>query len=223
MRKEVMMNRKKKIFVWLWIVAWGVSLTFKSSGSSAEIIATDPDENARVEEADMKMQADSDPAEKKQVVIVDISDQELYLMEGNENKKTYPVSTSKYGTGNKWGSNKTPLGIHQILKKIGAGAKIGTIFMATINMDKIARIYEDYTDVEEDFVTTRIMWLKGMEEGVNLGEGIDSYDRRIYIHGTPEEGLIGRPASHGCIRMKNSDVVDLFDLVSEGTLVTIQE
>lgn len=78
-------------------------------------------------------------------------------------------------------------------------------------------------DTKEDLVTTRIMWLKGLEAGINKGKGIDSYNRRIYIHGTPEEGLIGRPASYGCIRMKNKDVIELFNLLKEGTLVEIKE
>lgn len=77
--------------------------------------------------------------------------------------------------------------------------------------------------MEDDLVTTRILWLQGLEPGVNQGKGIDSHARYIYIHGTPEEGLIGQPASHGCIRMYNRDVIELFDAVQEGTLVEIQE
>ena len=100
---------------------------------------------------------------------------------------------------------------------------MGTIFKARINTKKIAHIYTDKTDNEEDLVTTRILWLKGMEIGLNTGEGIDSYKRYIYIHGTNEEGLIGSPASHGCIRMNNKDVSELFNLVTTKTLVYIQE
>lgn len=157
------------------------------------------------------------------VLIVEVSQQELYVVKDEEVIRTYPVSTSKYGIGNEEGSNKTPLGTHRIYKKLGGGVEIGTIFKACINTGRIAQIYRDATDVEQDFVITRIMCLEGLEPGVNKGEGIDSRDRRIYIHGTPEEGLIGTPASNGCIRMKNDDVIELFDLVKIGTLVEIEK
>jgi len=156
-------------------------------------------------------------------IIIDVSEQKLYLIKGEEIVRSYPVSTSKYGTGNKKGSNKTPLGTHIIAKKIGEGAKIGAIFKFRKNSGKIAEIYTDATDIQKDLITTRILWLKGIEPGVNQGEGIDSYNRCIYIHGTPEEGLIGRPASSGCIRMKNKDVIELFELVLQGTLVEIHK
>jgi len=113
--------------------------------------------------------------------------------------------------------------MHRIFEKIGEGAKIGTVFTSLNNTGRVAEIYTDRTDVQEDFITTRIMWLEGLEFGVNNGEGIDSRERRIYIHGTPEEGLIGTPASHGCIRMKNRDIVELFDLVERDALVYIRE
>ncbi|MCK4532899.1 L,D-transpeptidase [bacterium] len=153
------------------------------------------------------------------VIIVSISRQKLCLIKNGEIIKTYPVSTSKYGIGSKPGSNKTPLGTHYICEKRGEGAKIGTIFKARKNTKKIAKIYTDRTDVPDDFVTTRIMWLKGLEAGVNL----ETLKRYVYIHGTPEEGLIGTPASHGCVRMKNKEVIELFKLVSVGTFVEIQK
>ena len=156
-------------------------------------------------------------------IVVDISDQRLYLIKDGRIVKTFPISTSKYGIGNKEGSYRTPLGMHRIFEKIGEGAKIGTVFTSLNNTGRVAEIYTDRTDVQEDFITTRIMWLEGLEFGVNNGEGIDSRERRIYIHGTPEEGLIGTPASHGCIRMKNRDIVELFDLVERDALVYIRE
>jgi len=159
----------------------------------------------------------------KFAIIVDVSEQKLYLIKGEEIVRSYWVSTSKYGIGNKEGSNKTPLGTHRICEKIGKGAKMGSIFKSGINTGKIAKIYTDSTDIQEDLITTRIMWLEGLEIGINKGKGIDSYERRIYIHGTPEEGLIGAPASHGCIRTRNKDVLQLFDLVPKGTLVEIQK
>lgn len=157
-------------------------------------------------------------------ITVDISDQQLYLYcsyaDGKEEVKTYSVSTSKYGIGNKAGSDKTPLGQHIIKRKIGDGAPEGTIFKARQNTGKIAEM--NAPDVG-DLVTTRIMWLSGLEPGKNSGSGIDSHKRYIYIHGTAEEEKIGTPASHGCVRMYNSDAIDLFERVNEGTPVNIEE
>jgi hypothetical protein len=161
------------------------------------------------------------PIESK--IEVDISEQQLYLFcrydNGNKEVKIYPVSTSKYGIGNQAGSNKTPLGLHYIKNKIGDGAPLGMIFKARQPMGRVAKINAEVGD----FVTTRIMWLKGLEPGKNSGRGIDSYKRYIYIHGTADENKIGQPASHGCVRMYNSDVIDLFDRVTEGTQVYIRE
>ena len=162
------------------------------------------------------------------IITVDVSKQKLFLFKDVpfENLKlirTYPVSTSKFGVGNEKSSKKTPLGSHFIAEKIGKGAKIGTIFELRKNTGRIAKIYTDITDIKEDLITTRILWLKGIEPGINEGKNRDSYSRHIYIHGTPEEGLVGTPASNGCIRMKNKDIIELFDLVPKGTLVAIHE
>ncbi len=156
-------------------------------------------------------------------ILISISEQKLYLVKDERIVRVYPVSTSKYGTGNIKGSNKTPLGTHRISESIGKDAEIGTIFESRINTGKIAKIYTDSTDTPGDLITSRIMWLEGLETGINRGKGIDSHERRIYIHGIPEEGLIGKPASQGCVRMKNRDVIELFDLVPKGTLVEIQQ
>jgi len=154
---------------------------------------------------------------------VDISEQALYLYcayaDGNEEVKTYPISTSKYGIGNKAHSNKTPLGQHHIKGKIGDGAPLGMIFKGLRNTGRIAKINAPGSG---DVITTRVMRLQGLERGINLGPGIDSYKRYIYIHGTAEENKIGIPASHGCVRMYNRDVIDLFDRVTEGTEVNIR-
>ncbi len=135
--------------------------------------------------------------------------------------EAYPVSTSKYGIGNESGSNKTPVGFHRIEDKLGDNEPSGMQFRWKKPTGKVLEIYTDSTDVEDDWVTTRIMHLKGLEEGINTGNNIDSYERHIYIHGTQEEGLVGSPASHGCIRMKNQDVIELYNLVNEGDIVYI--
>ena len=156
------------------------------------------------------------------IIIVDISEQRLYLYSNNDLIQSYPVSTSKYGEGQTENSFKTPLGLHEIKEKIGHKAPINTIFTARVNTNKRADVQIKQNDTEDDFVTSRIMWLDGLEDGINRGLGVDSYNRYIYIHGTHEEGLIGQKASHGCIRMFNNDVIELFDIVSEGTKVQIR-
>jgi lipoprotein-anchoring transpeptidase ErfK/SrfK len=163
-----------------------------------------------------------DQPDVERLIRVSITEQKLYLVEAGQMLKQYPVSTSVYGIGSEAGSNKTPLGKHKVISKFGEGAPLGTIFRSRINTGRVATIYTDDTDLEEDDVTTRILRLTGLEPGKNKGPGVDSFSRYIYIHGTPEEGLIGQPASHGCIRMKNTDVIELFDLVEEGTLVMIE-
>ena len=155
-------------------------------------------------------------------VLVDISDQTLVLYEQGSETARYPVSTSSYGVGSQSGSNKTPLGAHYVKKKIGTGAKSGTIFKGRKNTGKLADIEHQPRATGDDYVTTRILWLSGLESGKNQGGDVDSYKRYIYIHGTHEEGLIGQPASHGCVRMYNRDVIELFDQVPESALVYIQ-
>lgn len=150
------------------------------------------------------------------MIKIKISRQRLYFYE-KKLIKSYPVSTSKFGIGNMAESNKTPLGLHRVAEKIGKNAPIGTIFKERKNTRKIVPRY----GFKSDLITTRILRLEGLEKGINKGKKIDSFHRFIYIHGTPEEKLIGKPASRGCIRMRNRDVAQLFDLVKKGTLVKI--
>ena len=155
-------------------------------------------------------------------IIIDISEQRLYLFEKDILKQSFPVSTSSFGEGSIANSFKTPLGLHQIKEKIGTNVPINTIFIARENTSKKAKIINKKIDSDDDYVTSRILWLDGLEIGKNKGSGVDSYDRYIYIHGTHEEGLIGQKASHGCIRMFNQDVIYLYDKVEEGTKVLIR-
>ncbi len=158
------------------------------------------------------------------LIIISISEQRLALLEKKQVKKIYTISSAKAGTGNLSGSYKTPLGIHAISQKIGANTKLDTIFKARIDTHKIAKILtEPNQESDADNITSRILWLDGLEEGFNKGGGVDSHDRFIYIHGTDEEGRLGTPVSHGCIRMGNLDIAELFGLVSVGTLVVIVE
>ena len=153
---------------------------------------------------------------------VDISEQRLYLIENSLIKASYPISTSKYGEGSIENSFKTPLGKHSIKEMIGEEAEINTIFTSRINTKRSATIIDQFEDTDNDYVTSRIMWLDGEEDGLNKGGNVDSFHRYIYIHGTHEEGLIGTKASHGCIRMFNYDVIELFNLVNIGTKVLIR-
>jgi len=159
------------------------------------------------------------PVEK--YIIVDTNKQKLYLIKEFEIIQEYSISTSKYGLGSRYGSYKTPTGYHRIVEKIGNGVPIGGIFKSKQFTGEMATIYTSKRDVTTDFITTRIMVIDGLEPGVNTGKGIDSRLRGIFIHGTQEEGLIGKPASNGCIRMKNFDVVDLFEKIDNGTYITI--
>ena len=147
--------------------------------------------------------------------------QRLYHIRNGEIVKRYRISTSKYGVGSLQDSEKTPLGLHSIHQKYGDKVPIGGIFRERRYVGREAEILNDTIDVDADDVTTRIMWLRGEEAGINRGDNVDSRHRCIYIHGTPEEGLIGRPASHGCIRMRNTEVIELFEQVSPGTYVII--
>ena len=152
---------------------------------------------------------------------VSVKEQKLYLFKGPKVVKVYPVSTSQYGTGSIQGSNRTPLGHHRVARKIGAGVPLNTIFRERANTRRTIAPNPAKKPVSGDYITTRILWLEGLEPGKNRGAGVDSFERCIYIHGTPDEGLIGTPASHGCIRMKNKDVAELFNFVPYGTPVWI--
>jgi lipoprotein-anchoring transpeptidase ErfK/SrfK len=158
------------------------------------------------------------------LLIVDAGAQRMYLVEQGQPVGGWVISTATNGVGSAKGSDKTPLGLHRIAEKIGDGAALGTIFKSRQNTGKQVEILTaPGADSKDDYVTSRIMWLDGLEPGVNKGGDVDSKERFIYIHGTGEEGKLGTPASHGCIRMKNADVINLFNRVDENTLVYITQ
>jgi lipoprotein-anchoring transpeptidase ErfK/SrfK len=148
---------------------------------------------------------------------VDSALQRLFVVRGGSVEKEYPVSTSRFGIGNTEGSFKTPPGVHRVAEKYGHDAPSGRVFRDRIDTG------EDWPvgAPGENLVLSRILRLEGCEDGVNRGPGIDSFDRYIYIHGTNNEDSVGTPASHGCVCMKNSDVIDLFTIVQEGAIVLI--
>lgn len=156
---------------------------------------------------------------------VDSRLQQLYLWEafpdGDMLIRQYPVSTAVNGLGERSGSYCTPRGRHRIAEKIGAGAPLYAAFKGREPTGEIWTPALDAADPGRDWILTRILWLEGLEPGKNQGGTVDSRARYIYIHGTNEEHRIGTPASHGCIRMKNAEVAELFDLVQAGTEVRI--
>lgn len=156
------------------------------------------------------------------VIIIDITRQQLSLHDQTHCINSWPVSTATNGTGNQHGSFQTPTGAHRIAEKIGQNEPACSLFVGRKCTGEIADIIHEPIAADKDMISSRIMWLQGLQPGINKDGEVDSHDRYIYIHGTPEEGLIGTPASHGCIRMRNTDVIDLFKLVESGTLVHIQ-
>jgi hypothetical protein len=156
-------------------------------------------------------------------VRVHLGAQQLELWEGDLLLARYRVSTSARGAGEADGSEQTPRGLHAVCEKIGAGCAPGTVFVGREPTGELCTPERIRREPGRDWILTRILWLQGLEPGRNRGAGVDSRERFIYIHGTPEEGRIGEPASHGCIRMRNDDVVELFDRVEVGTPVEILE
>ena len=156
-----------------------------------------------------------------ELLFVSVEKQKMYHIKESEIVKQYTISSSVYGTGSEAGSNKTPLGLHKVKEKYGDKTPINGRMIGRVFYGQIATLYNDTTKSKTDDVTSRIFWLEGLEKGKNKGEGIDSYKRYIYIHGTSEEGRLGTPASHGCIRMRNKEVIDLYKIIEVGTLVLI--
>ena len=155
------------------------------------------------------------------LLYVSLAEQKMYRVINNSITDTYTISGAKNGAGCQAGSNKTPTGLHSVAAKHGDNVPLAGILKSRVYNGKVSPIYTEAIDVETDDVTTRILWLKGEEKGINQGGKVDSYNRYIYIHGTPEEGLLGNPASHGCIRMRNEEVISLYDMTEVGTLVLI--
>ncbi len=129
--------------------------------------------------------------------------------------KTVLISTSRFGIGEIEGSYKTPIGLHRIAQKIGNGYPIGTVFKSRKAIGYVWKTHPSATIVH------RIMWLEGLEPGLNCGGNVDSFKRYIYIHGYSDETTIGKPASCGCIHVGVDDLLPIFDTVPEGTLVFI--
>lgn len=147
--------------------------------------------------------------------------QRLYLIDGDSIVKSYRISTAENGIGNLSGSYQTPEGLHKVAEKVGDGLPLNTVIKSKIPTNQKVVPLEKAIKDDTDYITTRVIHLRGLEDGVNAGENKDSYSRGIFIHGTQEEGLLGTAASKGCIRMSNKDIIDLFNSVEVGTFVII--
>ena len=150
-----------------------------------------------------------------------IARQELTLFDDDGKLISYPVSTAERGVGEERGSYRTPRGKHIIRAKIGAGQAANSVFVARRPTGEIYTPELGQTFPERDWILTRILWLSGCEPAFNRLGCVDTMRRYIYIHGCPDSAPLGVPASHGCIRMRNADIVDLFDRVAPYTPVDI--
>lgn len=154
---------------------------------------------------------------------ISIGEQTLALYRDAERVRRYSVSTARNGAGERQDSFCTPRGEHVIAEKIGAGCAAGTVFVGRQPTGEIYSPELRQAAPERDWILTRILWLDGCEDGVNRGGEVDSKRRYIYIHGAPDDVELGVPGSRGCIRMRNSDIIELFDDVAAGTPVSIRE
>ena len=147
-------------------------------------------------------------------IVISTRDQRLAVLDRGTLLATYPISTSKFGLGDSSRSSRTPLGQLAVAKKIGDNAPLGAVFKDRVRTGEIVAP----NSPGRDPIVTRILWLRGRE-----AQNANAFGRYIYIHGTPEERLIGMPASYGCIRMRSVDVVQLYSIVGVGAAVTIVE
>jgi L,D-transpeptidase YbiS len=156
-------------------------------------------------------------------LLINIKNQTLEVLKGGVLWKTYSVSTAKRGVGEIFGSFCTPRGLHYIRAKIGIDAPLNTLFVkrrptGEIFTPELARAFP-----ERDWILTRILWLCGLEVGKNRLGKVDTMQRKIYIHGSPDDSVMGNPSSQGCIRMRNQDIIEVYNLASIGTQVQINE
>ena len=156
-------------------------------------------------------------------VHIDVAQQRLHLVVDGVTERSYAISTALKGVGERNGSGCTPRGQHRVRAKVGAGCAPGTVFVGRRATGEVYSPELAAAHSGRDWILSRILWLTGCEPGVNRGDAVDTLRRYIYLHGCPDGTPMGVPASHGCVRMANADVMDLFDRVAVGTLVRIEE
>ena len=157
----------------------------------------------------------------ERLIRVSLARQQLTLLESGKAARVYPVSTARNGSGERRGSGGTPCGWHRIRIKIGAGLPLNAVLVGRRPTGEIygPELVARYP--ERDWILTRILWLTGLESGFNRGGDCDTLRRFIYVHGCPDDAPLGVPLSHGCIRMGNRDLLDLFERVAAGDRVFI--
>ena len=154
-------------------------------------------------------------------IYIDLDTQRLRLLEGSAVIADYPVSTGANGPGERHGSGCTPRGLHRVRIKVGAGCPPGTVFVGRRPTGEVYDAALAARHPGRDWILTRILWLTGCEPGRNRGGCVDTLRRYIYIHGCPATEPMGVPRSHGCIRMRDADLMALFDAVTPGTPVEL--
>jgi L,D-transpeptidase YbiS len=154
---------------------------------------------------------------------IDLSQQKLRLFDGRALLREYAVSTAEKGAGEQFGSYCTPRGRHKIRAMIGRGAAPGAVFVARRPTGEIWSPELGAQFPTRDWILTRILWLSGLEPGRNRMGQVDTMRRYIYLHGTPDTTRLGLKGSHGCVRMANRDIIELFEMVQPGTIVDIHE
>jgi lipoprotein-anchoring transpeptidase ErfK/SrfK len=163
------------------------------------------------------------PGAARAWIEIDLARQTLVLHETAGREVRYPVSTAANGGGERNGSGCTPRGWHRVRARIGTGCAPGTVFVGRRPTGEIYSPALRAQGPERDWILTRILWLSGSEVGRNRLGDVDTQRRYIYIHGTPDDVTLGIPGSHGCIRMRNADIIVLYDRVPAGTRVLISE
>jgi len=153
---------------------------------------------------------------------VSIPRQEIALIEAGRVIRAWPASTAKNGPGELRGSECTPRGWHRVRAKIGAGLPLGTVFKARRPTGEVYGPELAARFPDRDWILARILWLGGLEPGRNRYGAVDTAWRYIYIHGSPDSGVTGVPASHGCVRMRRADIAELFDRIPAGMRVLIE-
>lgn len=157
----------------------------------------------------------------KRSIAIDLGAQTLSLLDGDEVIRTYRVSTAANGPGEQVDSECTPRGHHVIDEKFGDGCAPDTVFVGRRPTGETYSAALRERDPGRDWIVTRILWLAGTEPGRNAGGQVDTKSRYIYLHGTPDDTDMSVPGSHGCVRMRNADIIELYELVAPGTAVVI--
>lgn len=193
-----------------------------SSGSDKEIARRQPVAARDLDTAWRRIRRLFPSPADRTLIAIDIQRQRLYLLARGRIARRWPVSTSVYGIGERAGSEETPIGVFRVARKIGAGLPPGEILRSRRPIGRVAVPSEAPGDLRAStWVTTRILWLSGLQPGWNEGGKVDTFRRYVYIHGTANIGMLGRPASHGCVQMAPRAVIALFRRVRIGTPVLI--